>query len=69
MAVMERAHWPEPVGRPVKPCDDIVADQGYVRDTFWRYGDRDRMKPMIARRTMHRRLCRCRRRGFDQAPD
>ena len=67
MALMERVHWPGPVGRPVKHGDDIVADKGYDRDALRRYGDRDRMKPVIARRATHSRPHRSRSRGFDQA--
>jgi transposase len=69
MAVMERVHWPGPVGRPVKLCHDLVADTGYVRDMLRRYGDRYDMKPVTARRAMHRRPRRGRSRGFDQARD
>jgi IS5 family transposase len=66
---MERVHLPGPVGRPVKRCDYIVADKGYDSDALRRYGDRYSMKPVLARRTMHRRPRRSRSRGFNQARD
>jgi transposase len=67
--VMERVHWPGPVGRPFKRCNYILADKGYDRDVLRRYGDRYSMKPVIARRTIHRRPHRDRSRGFNQARD
>ena len=53
-------------GRPRKRCRYIVADKGYDSDRLRRYCDRHRMKPIIAQRTMHRRVRRGRARGFDK---
>ncbi|TDA95379.1 transposase [Halomonas marinisediminis] len=55
MSTLEQVHLPARRGRPRKRCHYIVADKGYDSDSLRHYCDRHQMKPIIARRKMHRK--------------
>lgn len=53
--LLERVRLPSDRVRPRKRCRYVVADKGYDSDPLRRYCIRYGMRPIIARRHMHRR--------------
>ncbi len=55
IGLLEQVHLPGGRGRPRKRCRYVIADKGYDSDPLRRDCTRYGMRPIIARRNMHRR--------------